>query len=63
MAASDWTLTGHLTPDQIEEYNKALGNQRQMTQTIEKMIQVKNEARYYLRRGQSNIVFDADQTI
>lgn len=63
MASSDWTLTGHLTPDQIEEYNKTLGNQRQMTQTIEKMIQVKNEARYYLRRGQSNIVFDADQTI
>lgn len=63
MASSDWTLTGHLTPDQIELYNKALGNQRQMTQTISENIQAKNEARYYLRRGQSNIAFDADPTI
>lgn len=65
MSSSDWTLTGHLTPDQIAEYNKLLGNQRQLTDSIKTGIQAKAADRYYLRRVQENgvqdnIVFDAN---
>lgn len=61
MSSSDWTLTGHMTADQIDTYNKILGNQRQMTDVISANIQTKIESRYYLRRGQDNIIFDANQ--
>lgn len=61
MSSADWVLTGHLTVDQISQYNKLLGNQRRMTDTVESLIQSNIESRYYLRRGQDNIIFDANQ--
>lgn len=61
MSSSDWTLTGHMTADEVSKYNKLLGNQRQMTEIIATGIQSHSEARYYLRRMHENIVFDANQ--
>lgn len=63
MPDADWTLTGHLTPDQCAAYNKALGNQRQMTEMIAKNIQSSNEACYYLRRNNDNVIFEANQSL
>lgn len=63
MPDADWTLTGHLTPDQCAAYNKALGNQRQMTAMIQRNIQSNNEACYYLRRSNDNVIFEANQSL
>lgn len=63
MSSAAWTLVGHMTSDQIEKYNKLLGNQRHMTDVISTGIQAKNESRYYLRRMQDNIIFDANQLL
>lgn len=63
MPDADWTLTGHLTPDQCAAYNKALGNQRQMTAMIQRNIQSSNEACYYLRRSNDNVIFEANQSL
>lgn len=63
MSSADWTLTGHLTADEVAKYNELLDNQRQITDVIQTGIQAKNEARYYLRRGQDNVLFDANQVI
>lgn len=63
LSSSDWTLTGFLTPDQITEYNKILGNQRQMTDSVQTNIQTKNDSYYYLRRGPQNILFKANQML
>lgn len=61
MSSADWVLTGNMTADQVAKYNELLGNQRRMTDVIVSSIQTHNEARYYLRRGQDNIIFDANQ--
>lgn len=63
MSSANWTLVGHMTTDQIDSYNNLLGNQRHMTDVIATGIQAKNEARYYLRRRQDNIIFDANQLL
>lgn len=61
MSSANWVLTGNMTADQVAKYNELLGNQRRMTNVISSSIQTHNEARYYLRRGQDNIIFDANQ--
>lgn len=63
MADADWTLTGRLTPDQCAAYNDALGNQRQMTSMIKRNIQANNDACYYLRRSNDNVIFEANQAL
>lgn len=63
MSEADWVLTGRLTADQASIYNKALGNQRQMTPMVLRNIQSKNDACYYLRRGSDNIIFEANQAL
>ena len=63
MPSADWTLTGHMTADECAAYNEALGNQRQMTQMIAGNIQSNNESCYYLRRGNDNVIFEANQSL
>lgn len=63
LSSADWVLTGHLTPDQVSAYNEALGNQRQMTENVAQGIQSPSDTRYYLRRRQENVLFDANQTL
>ena len=63
LSSADWVLSGHLTADQVAKYNKLLGNQRQITSIVKQEIQAQSDARYYLRRGQDNIIFDANPTL
>ncbi len=60
LTSSDWTLTGFMEADEVAKYNTLLGNQRQMTDNIKRGIQEKANFRYYLRRMQDNIIFDAN---
>lgn len=60
LSSADYVLTGYLTADQVTAYNKALGNQRRLADNISSGIQMRNNARYYLRRGPENILFDAN---
>ena len=63
MTSADWVLTGHMTADECADYNRSLGNQRQMTNMIAHNIQSNNDACYYLRRGNDNIIFEANQSL
>lgn len=63
MSSADWVLTGYLTADQVTQYNKLLGNQRQLSEVIQANIKQVIDTRYYLRRYQSNVVFNADPYI
>lgn len=63
MPDADWVLTGRLSADQTARYNEILGNQRQMTSMIARNIQSGNDACYYLRRGNDNVIFEANPAL
>lgn len=63
MSDANWVLTGRLSADQAAKYNKILGNQRQMTPMISRNIQSGNNACYYLRRGNDNVIFEANPAL
>ena len=62
MSSADYTLTGFMTPDDIERYDNALSAQKNMTDTIKSSISEQLDYRYYLRRNSENVCFDANPT-
>lgn len=55
---ADYTIMGTMTPNQVEQYQDALG--QKIPGDLARLVTVKNDNLAYLRRDYSNVVFEQD---